>query len=98
MSFHQQPDPVNDLTDRAHIKLGNQQLSMCSISEMYKSLSIKPKIMSIKRLVAKTDRKQSGRLQRTGKRSITADTMVACDGPYSDPDKTTEEGDERSQK
>lgn len=54
--------------------------------------------MSIKRLIAKTDHKQSGRLQRAGKRSITADTMVACDGHYSDPDKTKEEGDERSEK
>lgn len=51
--------------------------------------------MSIKRLVAKTDHKQSGRLQGAGKRSITADTMVACDGHYSDPEKTIEEHSEK---
>lgn len=66
---------------------------------MYKCLSIKPKsAWAQKGLVAKTHLKQSGRLQRAGKRSITADTMVACDGHYSDPDNIIGEGDERSEK
>lgn len=108
VSFHKQPDPVNDLPDGTDIKLGNQQLSVCSIPHLkvqfqsVKYTSVCQSSLKVyehkKGLVAKTDHKQSGRLQRAGKRSVTADTMVAYDGHYSNPDKTTEEGDEHSEK
>lgn len=34
VSFHKQPDLVNDLPERTGIKLGNQQLSVSSIQHL----------------------------------------------------------------
>lgn len=89
------------------IKLGNQCSFVSSIQDFkvkFQHVQCRSPCQSDlkghqhKRLVAKTDPKQKGFLQRAGKRSIIADNMVACESHYCDPDKILEEEGERRQK